>query len=372
MKAQGRRVFTLAFVVIAVSCVLAVLIGEGIVRLFYPQELGNWTYTRDGLTLHLPNMSQISTRFGHEINTNSAGMRDREHDIEKDSDVFRILVLGDSFMEAYQVPFEKSFASVLEHRLGEDSGRSVDVINAGVSGWGTDDELTYLARKGVRYKPDLIIVAMTLHNDVSDNLLEEFHMFRNGRLEERPVTLVPWPAFGLLKVKQWLASHSHVYQLFLRAARSNRVSVQAKELNTDVGSILQRTSSDRVTKGWDMTRELFSNIAMVANKNNAQTIVVLLPLLVQVYPEELAKFLELNNLREEEIEIVKPQEIMKTFGKTMGLPIIDLLPKFSETKDKCDCALFVKDDGHWNETGHLIAAEEVAKRILAGAVMPSR
>ena len=372
MKTQGRWVFTLACVVISISCLFAVLIGEGIIRVFYPQELGNWTYTRDGLTLHLPNKRQISTRFGHAIETNSSGMRDREHEIQKDADVFRILVLGDSFMEANQVKSQDSFSSLLERRLREGSGRSVEVINAGVSGWGTDDELTYLTRVGVRYKPNLIIVAMTLHNDVSDNLQEEYHTLWNGQLEERPATLVPWHSFALLKVKEWLASHSHVYQIFLRAVRSNGVSVQAKDLESFVGSMLRRSPNGRVAMGWEMTGKLFEKIVKVAQENNAQTVVVLLPLLVQVYPEELPRFLASNNLREEDIEIERPQEIMKTLGKILGLPVIDLLPKFVETKTKCGCALFVKDDGHWNEKGHLIAAAEVAENVLASSVMPSK
>jgi len=372
MRAQRRRGFALACLVIAISCAIAVLIGEAIVRVFYPQELGNWTYTRDGLTLHLSDMRQFSTRFGHQINTNSAGMRDREHNLQKGSGVFRILVLGDSFMEANQVKFEDSFASLLEHQLTEGSGRSVEVINAGVSGWGTDDELTYLTRRGVRYKPDLIIVAMTLHNDVSDNLLEEFHTFRNGQLEERPATLVPWRSLVLLRVKEWLASHSHLYQIFLRAVRSNWVSIQAQELDADLGNMLRRASNPRMTMGWEMTGKLFEKIVKVAGENNAKSIVVLLPLLVQVYPEELPRLLSSNNLRNEDVEIEKPQQIMKTIGKAVGLPVIDLLPTFSEEKRRCCGALFLKGDGHWNEQGHLTAASEVAKRILGSALIPSQ
>ena len=78
------------------SVLFALLVGEGIIRTVQPQDLGNWTYTRDGLTLHLPNMTQFSSRFGHKIVTNSAGMRDHEHDLTKAPGVYRILVLGDS------------------------------------------------------------------------------------------------------------------------------------------------------------------------------------------------------------------------------------------------------------------------------------
>src|SRR6266849_9425666 len=82
------------------SVLFALLVGEGIIRTVQPQDLGNWTYTRDGLTIHRPNMTQFSYKFGHEIVTYSAGMCDHEHDLTKLPGVYWIFVFGDSFMEA--------------------------------------------------------------------------------------------------------------------------------------------------------------------------------------------------------------------------------------------------------------------------------
>ena len=110
------------------------------------------------------------------------GMRDQEHSFEKQANIYRVLVLGDSFMEALQVPFERSFPYLLSQRWNDVDHKRVEVINAAVSGWGTDDELAYLVRFGVRFKPDLILVAMTLTNDLNDNLVQEFYTLANGRL----------------------------------------------------------------------------------------------------------------------------------------------------------------------------------------------
>jgi len=349
------------------SVLFALLVGEGIIRAVQPQDLGNWTYTRDGLTLHLPNMVQFSYRFGHEIATNSAGMRDREHDLTKPPGVRRILVLGDSFMEANQVNFEDAFASVLERRLKEGAHRPVEVINAGVSGWGTDDELTYFTREGIKYRPDLILVAMTLHNDVSDNLREEYHEFRNGRIEQRPVTLMPWGSFAILKIKEWMASHSHIYQMVLRAKRANWVSTEARNLQSHVGGLLRRTPDDRIRVGWEMTSQLLQKLRETADTINAPVVVMLLPLSVQVYPETAKDFLASNGLSQTDIDLFKPQEMMKAIGKSVGVSIIDLYPALGDMKAKCNCALFVQDDGHWNKLGHQIAAEEAA-RVLMPAV----
>jgi hypothetical protein len=354
------------------SASFAFVVGEGIVRTVQPQDLGNWTYTRDGLTLHLSNMTQFSPRFGHLIVTNSAGMRDHEHDLQKPTGVYRILVLGDSFMEANQVEFEDAFVSVLEQRLKDAAGRPVEVVNASVSGWGTDDELTYLMRDGIKYRPDLVLVAMTLHNDVSDNLLNEYHEFRNGRIEQRPVTLIPWPSYLLLKVKEWMASHSHLYHVLIRATRANWVSTEARNLESHVGGLLRRIPDDRVRAGWEMTRQLLQKMKETADMVNARMVVTLLPLSVQVYPETLPGFLASNGLKAADVDLFKPQEMMKDIGENIGVSIIDLYPVFRDMKAKCSCALFVQNDGHWNKLGHQIAAEEAAQGLLhAGLIGPA-
>ncbi len=347
-----------------VSVCFALLAGEGIVRMVQPQELGNWTYTRDGLMLHLSNMKQFSPRFGHLIETNSAGMRDHEHNLDKSPGVYRVLVLGDSFMEANQVKFEDAFVTVLEQRLRDAAGRPIEVVNASVSGWGTDDELTYLMREGIRYRPDLVLVAMTLHNDVADNLVEEYHAFRNGQIEQRPITMVPWPSYILLKVKEWMASHSHLYFVVYHASKANWVSTEARKLQSHVGSLLLRVPNERIRTGWEMTRQLLQKMKETADTINAQVVVTLLPLSVQVYPETLPDFLASDGLKEADIELFKPQEMMKSIGENIGISIIDLYPVFRDTKAKCSCALFVQNDGHWNKLGHQIAAEEAARGLL--------
>src|SRR5262249_25460681 len=156
-----------------ISTCAALLFSEIFVRTFLPQRLGLWNETRDGMSIHRPNRSV--TYLNHEVHINSWGMRDREHSLQKAQGTFRILVLGDSFMEALQTPFEESFPKLLEDRLRDSGVQKVEVINAAVSGWGTEDELAYFVRYGKRFQPDLVLVAMTLHNDVSDNLRCRFY-----------------------------------------------------------------------------------------------------------------------------------------------------------------------------------------------------
>ena len=84
------------------------------------------------------------------VRINSDGLRDREHSITKPEDTVRIAVLGDSYPEALSVSVEDAFWSVMERKLHECSafpGKKIEVINFGVSGYGTAQELLTLREK---------------------------------------------------------------------------------------------------------------------------------------------------------------------------------------------------------------------------------
>jgi hypothetical protein len=85
---------------------------------------------------------------------NSKGLRDREHSYEKSPGVFRIVVIGDSFVfGSGGVQASDRFTDILER-----STRNIEVINMGVPAYGTDQEYLYLKTEGLKYHPDLVIV----------------------------------------------------------------------------------------------------------------------------------------------------------------------------------------------------------------------
>lgn len=345
------------------SLFIGLVVSEVALGLFWQQELGTWATTRDGMIVHAANMKQFSPTFGHDIVTNSSGMRDREHTIEKRANQFRIMVLGDSFMEANQVNFEDAFSSVLERTLRETTRRDIEVINAGVSGWGTDDELTYLVREGVKYRPDLVLVVMTLHNDISDNLAQKFHSFQNGEIAERPVELTPAVSFVILKMKEWLNAHSHLYRFLFRVSVMQWAAKQGLALESHVGSLLRATPPDSIVRGWTITEQLLGKLSRVTHSIDAKVVVVLIPLQVQASSDLMGTFLQANNLRPEEINIFQPQETMAKITGRMRIPMIDLLPTLKAEAVTCQCELHVRGDGHWNEKGHEIAGKLVASQL---------
>src|SRR5262249_28752753 len=86
------------------------------------------------------------------VEVNALGQRDRPRTYARTPGRRRVLVLGDSFVEAMQVEFGETFAARLEERLG------IEMLNAGVSGYSTDNEVRAFATRGGRYAADAVLL----------------------------------------------------------------------------------------------------------------------------------------------------------------------------------------------------------------------
>lgn len=98
---------------------------------------------------------------------NSRGWRDRQRALEKADGVYRILAMGDSNTFGFIVPAEKTYTRILEDRLRAE-GIDAEVLNMGISGWGTDQALEALRSDGVLHRPDLVIMQFD-ENDLGEN-----------------------------------------------------------------------------------------------------------------------------------------------------------------------------------------------------------
>ena len=109
--------------------------------------------------------------FSVPIQINSYGFRDVEHAIQKPANVSRIALLGDSMVEAFQVPFEKTAAHRLEQILNSSDSRNAnatpyEVLNFGVSNYGVGQYLLTWEQYASRFKPDYVFILVgEIHMD---------------------------------------------------------------------------------------------------------------------------------------------------------------------------------------------------------------
>ena len=346
------------------STMLSLLLAEWSVRTLYPQQLAVWHTTGDGLVIHPPGLITYLTEFKQEIRFNAIGMRDRDHAKKKQKDTTRILVFGDSFMEALQVAFEDSFPSLLESGLRETLHRNVEVINCAVSGWGQDDQLAYLQKYGRALEPDLILVAMTLHNDVSDNMKEQFHTLAYDKLILKPVAHMSVSELKILHVKDFFASHSHLWQLLRKVKSLGEIRSLATALDKHVMQLIGRNEeTEELKRGWKLTFELFKGIREVGKGMGAETAIMLIPLRLQLHDDALDGFRTSIGMSTDDVAIERPQQAMRTFGREANIEIIDLLPTLRRWTVENKASLHLQE-GHWNVNGHMLAAKIAVDELI--------
>jgi lysophospholipase L1-like esterase len=145
----------------------------------YDSELGWFPKAED-------EVSYTGTRTIH-IAHNAMGFRDKDHPLEKKRP--RIVFVGDSFVWGYDVEVGERFTEILQAELD-----SIDVLNLGVSGYGTDQCYLLLEKFFDRYDPDAVVYMFSA-TDVFDNSVnfnykayfKPYYVLKDGRLELRGV-----------------------------------------------------------------------------------------------------------------------------------------------------------------------------------------
>jgi lysophospholipase L1-like esterase len=101
--------------------------------------------------------------------TNSLGYRDREHGIERAAGARRVVVVGDSLAVGLWIDrIDDIFPMKLEAYLGQ-LGHRAEVMNFGVVGYNTLQEVATLRVKGLAYEPDVVVVEYCLNDRHRDD-----------------------------------------------------------------------------------------------------------------------------------------------------------------------------------------------------------
>jgi hypothetical protein len=185
MLAGGGRALLRRAGLVAAGVLAALLLAEGILWAWDPPisrpRIGSYAvYSREYGWLNRPGTQGWQVDVGYHIRINRYGHRGGEHPEKKPAGVFRILGLGDSFTFGWGVAEEDTFLQVLERKL-RGAGHRVQVLNAAVPAWHSSQALHYLAREGMRFEPDLVVMSFFM-DDVFYQTVENIR--RGGKAQE--------------------------------------------------------------------------------------------------------------------------------------------------------------------------------------------
>jgi hypothetical protein len=206
-----------------VSSLVGLLMGEGIIRLLYKDKIVLFPrYFTDRWvgSYHLRRM-RPSMEFTHRsvdgtfhFITNREGFRNnQEIPYQKRKGEVRVLVLGDSHTFGYEVNQDETYAAVAQKLLRE-KGLNATVINAGLSGTGTAEQLVFFEQVGYRYQPDFVVIGF-FSNDFDDNTKAGFYGIQQDTLVIQKKEHVPGIALQnfiyQFSTIHWLSEHSYLY-----------------------------------------------------------------------------------------------------------------------------------------------------------------
>lgn len=343
---------------------------EAILRFIFPHIVPPSEIYRQkagGALKFKPNItfSVNEEEFSNTINTNSAGLNDEERGYVKKEGTKRIVLLGDSFIEAVQVPREKNIASLLENLLGND----FEVINMGFAGAGQAHEYLILKQEALKYSPDLVIVFFFIGNDVYNNSYhleskkdKPFFAAKEGELIHLDGTINP--ADEKL-TDNFLWKHSFAYRYFAGkylAYKELKIVLGQRGSNEGVPIpyyVFKEDYSPQWEEAWDTTKALLSAIKKKIEDNNGELLLAAIPDKVQVYEEDFYK--TLGGSKNWDME--KPNNILEDFCKRENISYIDLLPIFREYSEEGKRLYYHKDE-HFNKEGHRVTAEVVYQKLM--------
>lgn len=333
--------------------------------------------------------TQEDREFLVPVQINTQGLRDVEHAFAKPPGTFRILVLGDSFVEAMHVPLEATFARVLEQRLNGAGARPrIEVVAAGVSGYGTASELLYFERTGKRYEPDVVLLAFYPGNDVKNNspTLEDTFKPRyaaDGTLEKvvgaeharRSSAWLP-RLYAYLYVRQiLLLRHPQLAESLLDHGllrpEAIRAAAQRDGILVDYG-VYAAPVPPEWQDAWVHTERLLEELQHAVGANGARLAIAILSTRDQISPESWRQIVAAHPpMQGRTWDLDAPQHHVEAWCAQHAVPCLALGPTFARVAARGGEPLHYPHEGHWTAAGHRLAAETLEEFLQTHRLVPA-
>ena len=291
------------------------------------------------------------------------------------------MALGDTFHRQVE-----KYAS----RVGSD----IEVINLGVGGYGTLQELLAFWEVGQSYAPDLVLLGFYILNDVKNNSYELesiWHPQDNMKVQSRPfLEAAQSNSFGITQVDfegarsrytaakaqrtffqhQW-AKQLALVRVFKRATWKIGGMTLAEQDRRDLAfrGVHYCTEAPEYTRAWDITKRILARLKNDTEAKSSKLIVFSVPALEEVSIVDMES-VEAANPNKLCLKEVPGYGRLKGILKGLEIDFVDLLPDFRQAMKGGSTFIFRRSDRHWNPEGHALAAKRVVSALIEKHLIP--
>jgi hypothetical protein len=325
---------------------------------------------------------------------NSRGFRGTE--LAPPGELPRVLVYGDSFILGDFSPTKDTFTEQLRGRLAAMMGRNVEVVNAGVAGYGPDQELRRMEDELAALKPNLVIVALYAGNDFGDLLRDKLYkLSSDGSLQPNPRVVLD----DVLRTNMNRSRRELILRKIMRVARSRlfgdpgedyatgraarraRVDAALKQgvdeyrryvvegdnavhdllidpYNADV-SLTPTSASARYKVA--MMEQIMRRMQQTAAENNVPLVFLLIPSPIDA--ADMHEIGEVDPVKYPEYKRSRLTDILVQICQGNSFRAVDLFGPFWQRR--ADGLYLAGLDDHWNARGEAYAAELMTEFLRA-------
>jgi hypothetical protein len=308
----------------------------------------------------------------------------------------RVLVYGDSFIQGDFSRTEDTFTEQLKGRLAGKTGTTTEVINAGVAGYGPDQELRRMEQELPVLKPSLVIVAIYAGNDFGDLLRDKlYRLAGDGSLQDNP----SWFLDDAILADMRRSRREPILRKIVRAVRYRLLGVPGGAFVTGREARRARVDAD-LKQGIDeyrqyviegdngvhdlyvdpynadvnlaptsesarykiaMMEQIMRRMGETASKNNVALMFLLIPSPIDV--ADVHETGEVDPVKYPEYRRSTLTDILEQICRKNGLAVVNLFDPFWQRRAD---DLYLKGwDDHWNARGQAYAAELVSQFVIA-------
>ncbi|MDD4939039.1 MAG: SGNH/GDSL hydrolase family protein [Candidatus Omnitrophica bacterium] len=279
-------------------------------------------------------------KYGIKVYYNSLGFIGKEIG-DKHDDIFRILGVGDSVTAGTYLPQDQRYINRLGEILADKTNKRIEIINAGVGGYNTWQELESIKGKGLSVNPDLIIVGVCL-NDYINNKPKLKKSWFNMVIENLRDG-------SKARYLDFLYQRSDLYKFFY-----DFFSTGLRMRFGDAGyhRYLENYNFEIKPEDFKNWKAAFSDMISLVKSHKKK-------ILFTIFPLE-------NQIINKEEDSYKP---LSQFFKEEGIYYIDLIKDFKREAKQSKILYMKRDIIHPTSIGHSIVAQAISKYIIDNNIL---
>lgn len=319
-----------------------ILLLEFSVKIFFWLSKSTDTLVLTGDGRIYDNKPRISfvNKYGIKVHYNSLGFIGKEIG-DKPDGVFRILGVGDSVTAGTYLPQDQRYINRVGEILADKANKRIEIINGGVGGYNTWQELEIIKGKGLSVNPDLIIVGVCLNDYINNK-----PMLRKGWFN----MIVENPRDGSkARYFDFLYQRSDLYKFLY-----DFFSTELRMRLGDAGyyRYLQNYNFEIKPEDFKKWKAAFIDTISLVKRHKIKMLFVIFPLESQIIKKEEDSY--------------KP---LSQFFKEEGIYYIDLIKDFKHEAKQGKILYVKRDIIHPTLIGHSIVAQAISKYIIDNKIL---